>query len=271
MTRDPNAAPTQSPTADGTADRLRHDRLPDWLIDTHCHVDAYPTPAAVLAAARDVAVRVVAVTEVPGGYRRLHTRLGSRSGVDAALGFHPLRVGATATQDLTHFLRLLPTASWVGEIGLDFSRADARTRRTQLQVFEGILADPHLQHLPTTVHSRGAEGETIGRLAQARTRAVLHWYSGSLGHVDDALNAGMFFSINPSMLRSNKGASLLRHLPRARVLLETDGPYSRFNNKTATPADLVPAIGQLAQLWDMAAVDARRIVVHNQLAFTGVD
>ena len=45
---------------------------------------------------------------------------------------------------------------------------------------------------------------------------------GALKHADRALDAGVFFSINAAMLRSQKGVRLLKTLPRDRVLTETD-------------------------------------------------
>jgi len=67
-------------------------------------------------------------------------------------------------------------------------------------VFDALLALPRLRDLPVTVHTRGAERITVQRLADAGTRAILHWYTGPLGVADDALAAGMSFSINPAMV-----------------------------------------------------------------------
>lgn len=234
------------------------------LTDTHCHIDAYDNPLAVLDDARAAGVHVIAVTEDPGKYRLLRTRLGRRDGVDVALGFHPLRAGAASPHDLARFLRLLPQATWIGEIGLDFSRAGSATRKQQLRVFEAILADPQLRTRPVTVHSRGAERETIARLAQAHVPAILHWYTGPLTAVDDALNAGLWFSINPAMVRSKKAVPLLQQLPPERVLLETDGPFARSGSRSAVPADLLGTLDHLARLWAVTTGEARNTVTDNE-------
>ena len=234
------------------------------LTDTHCHIDAYDNPLAVLDDARAAGVHVIAVTEDPGKYRLLRTRLGRRDGVDVALGFHPLRAGAASPHDLARFFRLLPQATWIGEIGLDFSRTGVATRKQQLRVFEAILADPQVRTRPVTVHSRGAERETIARLAQAHVPAILHWYTGPLAAVDDALNAGLLFSINPAMVRSKKAVPLLQRLPPERVLLETDGPFARSGSRSAVPADLLGTLDHLAQLWAMTTGEARKVVADNE-------
>jgi TatD DNase family protein len=232
--------------------------------DTHCHIDAYDNPITILDDAHTAGVRVIAVTEDPGKYRLLRTRLGQRDGVDVALGFHPLRAGGASPHDLARFLRLLPQTRWIGEIGLDFSRVGLATRRQQLRVFEAILADPQLRTRPATVHSRGAERETIARLAQAHIPAILHWYTGALAAVDDALAAGLWFSINPAMVRSKKAAPLLRRLPPERILLETDGPFARHGSRPAIPSDLHGTLEHLARLWGMSTGEARNAIAQNE-------
>lgn len=234
------------------------------LIDTHCHIDAYDNPLAVLDDAHAAGIQVIAVTEDPGRYRLLRTRLGRREGVDVALGFHPLRAGGLSPHDLARFFRLLPHATWIGEIGLDFSRSGIATRKQQLRIFDAILADPQLRTRPVTVHSRGAEREAITRLAQAQVTAILHWYTGPLAVVDDALAAGLWFSINPAMTRSKKAAALLQQIPAERVLLETDGPFARCGNRPASPTDLTGTLQHLARFWSTSIDQARTTVVVNQ-------
>jgi TatD DNase family protein len=115
-----------------------------------------------------------------------------------------------------------------------------------------------------TVHTRGAERVTVQRLADAGTRAILHWYTGPLGVADDALAAGMSFSINPAMVSSAKGRALLTRIPRARVLLETDGPYTRRASRPCEPADLTALVEDLARLWQTSAAQLRESVCENQ-------
>ncbi|MEV2221583.1 TatD family hydrolase [Nocardia vinacea] len=235
-----------------------------WLIDTHCHIDVYDDPVAEITQAHDAQVHVVAVTEDPGRYRLLRTRLGRREGVEIALGYHPLRAATLAPHDLARFFRLLPQATWVGEIGLDFSRAGLPTKSQQLRAFEAILAEPQLRTKPVTVHSRGAERDTITRLAQAQIPAILHWYTGPIRLAEDALAAGMYFSINPAMIRSKKANALLRHLPAQRILLETDGPFARHESRPARPSDVGAVVDHLAHQWNTPDGQVETIVLANQ-------
>ncbi|MFJ5220579.1 TatD family hydrolase [Streptomyces sp. NPDC088354] len=238
------------------------------LWDTHCHLTGYDRPTDVMAEAATAGVTIVAVSEDPGQYRMLRTRLGRRPGIVPALGMHPLHAASFTPADLARFLRLLPDAPWIGEIGLDLSPAGRPSRRAQLRIFEAILSDPRATALPLTIHSRGAELETIERLAQAgASRAILHWYTGPLRLLDQAVNAGLWFSVNPAMIASARAQRLLREIPPDRVLLETDGPFTRHNNKPSRPSDLPDLLPRLAALWSTDKNGARNQLNTNQTIF----
>ena len=123
---------------------------------------------------------------------------------------------------------------------------------------------PQLRDRPVTVHSRGAERETVERLVSAGTRAILHWYTGPLAVADDALAAGMSFSVNLAMVISAKGRALLTRLPHDRILLETDGPYARRAGRPCGPADLPALTNDLARLWQATSAYAHDTIVDNQ-------
>jgi len=234
------------------------------LLDTHCHLDAYRDPGRVLDTAAAAGVELVAVSNTPDAYRRLSTLLPRSGPARPALGLHPLHAHQLGMAGVLRFTRQAVQASWIGEIGLDFSSAGRATRDSQLAVFDALLALPQLSDRPVTVHTRGAERVAVQRLADAGTRAILHWYTGPLGVADDALAAGMSFSINPAMVSSAKGRALLARIPRDRVLLETDGPYTRRGSRPCEPADLTALVGDLAGLWQTSATQVRQNVCENQ-------
>lgn len=238
------------------------------LLDTHCHLDAYPDPRAVLHDAAHVDVDVVAVTETPEGYRRLKTRLGKTPGVIVALGLHPASRAAAAPGQLERFFRMLPTADWVGEVGLDFRPgADRAEKSRQMRTFDSVLAHEQARSKPMTIHSRGAGRETVNALTYAApSRAVLHWYTGPNSAVDDALAGGLYFSVNTAMTRSTGGRALLNRLPVERVLCETDGPYCKHGNRPALPSDLHSVVRVLATVWNVSRSDVLHQLASNAAA-----
>ena len=105
-------------------------------------------------------------------------------------------------------------------------------------------------------------------LTGASARAILHWYTGPLGVADDALAAGLSFSVNPAMMASAKGRTPLARLPHDRVVLETDGPYTRRTGRPGEPADLGTLVEDLAQLWQTSPARVRASICENQRRLT---
>jgi TatD DNase family protein len=117
-----------------------------------------------------------------------------------------------------------------------------------------------------TVHSRGAEALTIERLEAAGISAILHWYTGPPRLVDRALAAGMYFSVNPAMLRSAKGRAIVALLPKSRVLTESDAPFARTCGRSTTPMDMPQLVAAIAREWSADSDYARRCVYENMTA-----
>jgi TatD DNase family protein len=226
-------------------------------VDSHCHLDRYKDPMSVLKAAEAANVVIVAVTEVPSDFQRLALRLGRRRLVRVALGFHPLRAGAATPLERALFTRLLDRADYVGEVGLDGSREGRSTLRAQAKLFESLLAQPRIRSKVLTVHSRGAEEETVKRLAEVNAVAILHWYSGALKHLDAALNAGLWFSVNAAMLRSQNGQRIIAAIPRDRIVTETDGPFAKLGGRASEPNDVPAIVAGLARVWNETPDEAR--------------
>jgi TatD DNase family protein len=226
------------------------------FVDSHCHLDRFDDPPRVLAAAAQAGVVTVAVTELPSRFQLLRTQLrGDR--VRVALGFHPLAVPRDVAHELSLFARLLARTDYVGEVGLDYSQQGRDSTRRQRDVFERILSLPAIKPKVLTVHSRRAEKETVELLTAAGVTAILHWYSGPLGLIERALAAGLYFSVNGTMLSSRNGQRIVAAIPRERVVTETDAPYTKTGSRPSEPRDVPVVVADLARVWSMSAEEAR--------------
>lgn len=220
------------------------------MIDTHCHIDLYPDPHKVLREAERDGVTTIAVTNLPSHFEmgRPHVRAAKR--VRLALGLHPLLAERHTQDELRKFKQLLSETSYVGEIGLDYSRHGKATANKQLQSFRFALEAIRDQPYFTTLHSRGAEEEVLGLLGEFRVKAaIFHWYSGPLTLVDSIVSAGHYLSFNPAMARSAKGRKIIDRVPREQVLTETDGPHLQVDSRPARPSDVRVVVGYLASAW----------------------
>lgn len=236
------------------------------FVDTHCHIDLYRDPVGVLKEAATANVVTVAVTEVPSDFQRLALQLGKKTSVRVALGFHPMKAAVASPLELALFTRLLDRVDYVGEVGLDGAREGRPTLRAQVELFEHLLSQPRIKTKILTVHSRGAEHETVQRLGEAGVTAILHWYSGALKHIDTAASAGLWFSVTPAMLRSQNGQRIVAALPRERVVTETDGPYTKIAGHPSEPKDIPSVVAGLARVWHEDNVQARMRVFDNMAA-----
>jgi TatD DNase family protein len=104
-------------------------------------------------------------------------------------------------------------------------------------VFEKIISSCNdAGNKVLTVHSRRAEKEVISIIGQAFSgKVILHWYSGGLKEIEQAIVNGFYFSINYAMTQSENGRKIIDHIPIERILLETDGPFIKVNHRPSTP------------------------------------
>jgi TatD DNase family protein len=113
-----------------------------------------------------------------------------------------------------------------------------------------------------TIHSRRAATAVLDHLERHTEAgvAILHWFSGTKQELRRAIDAGCWFSVGPGMVASPAGLRLIREMPKERVLTESDGPFTRIDERSAWPWDVALACGVLAGIWKCELHD-----VHGQL------
>lgn len=232
------------------------------LIDFHCHV---PEAGGYAALSRSSTLfedgpHVIAVTNRPSDWVAM-ARTKER-GVTWAIGLHPeLRHQDAAVDEL---LRVAPRAEAIGEVGLDYSSHSKSSRTEQRRALTRVLADDATRRRLVSLHSRGATGDVVAALADARVPgAILHWFLGSPAEVERAVDIDVFFSVNEAMVRSQRGRGVMDLLPPNRVLLETDAPYGG-SRRRIRPGDLEPTVRALAKHWHRPTDDVVNLIERNQ-------
>lgn len=88
-----------------------------------------------------------------------------------------------------------------------------------------------------SLHSYRATAHVIRELREFRPdAAILHWWLGSSEETEAAVEAGAYFSVNPSQAKKWKS---LRLVPLDRLLLETDHPFGdRSESQPRRPGNL---------------------------------
>ena len=86
------------------------------MIDFHCHIDLYPSPADVAQICADRGLYILSVTTTPSAWKVTASLAGRRT--QTTLGLHP-QLAHERKSELPLFYDLLPQTAYVSEIGLD--------------------------------------------------------------------------------------------------------------------------------------------------------
>jgi len=63
-------------------------------------------------------------------------------------------------------------------------------------------------------------------------RCILHWYTGSIVMQERFIELGCYFSVNANMLQRME---VIDRIPKDKLLIESDGPYSKVDEKKYNP------------------------------------
>ncbi|XP_029650993.2 putative deoxyribonuclease TATDN3 isoform X2 [Octopus sinensis] len=153
------------------------------------------------------------------------------------LGVHPVQEEEDGTskcvtnEDLKDAIPLIEKyhdkIAAIGEVGLDFTPRFCKSkedRETQRQILASQVEIAKKYNLPLNVHSRSAGRPTISLLKELGAENVLlHAFDGRPSIAMEGVKAGFYFSIPPSIVRSEQ-EKLVKQLPLDCLLLESDSP-----------------------------------------------
>ena len=195
----------------------------------------------------------------------------------AAVGVHPQEADGASDADFDALEALCRDEKVVavGEIGLDYHYENA-PRAVQKEVFARQLELARRLDLPVCIHDREAHADTLDVLrAYPGVRGVFHSYSGSLEMTRDVLRLGFIFGFNGIITFKNakKFEPIIKSLPEASILLETDCPYlapEPFRGRRHDSRWLYRACETVAELRGIPDEDAAELTYANAARFYGL-
>lgn len=233
------------------------------IIDAHCHIDLYSNPRQVLQDSVKANIVVLAMTNLPSHFEMGYSHFQQLKNIRLALGMHPLMANSHK-KEFDLFLKNIGKTSYVGEVGLDFSKEGISTKDIQIDTFTKVLKVIGGQKKVLSIHSRNAEKEVLDLLIKNNIQsAIFHWYSGGLNLINAITEAGYFFSVNPAMLKSASGRKIISKIPKEFILTETDGPFVIENNLPLNPGETSSVIYHLAQEWKISNHAVEDIITSN--------
>ena len=250
----------------GLSRRRTPERLPG-LVDSHAHLqhERFATDLEeVLERAREAGIERILGPgwDLPSSEAALE--LARRHGpmIDAAVGVHPHHAAEMDESGWQHLAALArdPTASAVGEIGLDYFR-NLSPPDVQRQALARQLAIAADARLPVLVHDRDAHGDVTEALLAwpgppgRAVRGVLHAFSGDATMATRLGEAGFLLSFAlPVAFRSAIGPrAAVPRLREGSFLVETDAPYLGPDRDARNePVTVLRVLAELATLRGVA-------------------
>ncbi len=226
------------------------------LYDTHAHLcsESFRQDLPeVLARARAAGVRaVVAVGETRRDAARNLELAAAHPMVRPALGLYPTVLDEREGDAIEELLRQnRASVVAVGEIGLDHWKVkEPQDLELQEHLFRRFVRLAIELDLPVNVHSRSAGRRTLEvLLEEGATRVQMHAFDGRAAKALPGVEAGYFFSVPASVVRSKQKQKLVARLPLDQLLLETDspvlGPEPRERNEPAAVRHALQAIAEI--------------------------
>lgn len=229
------------------------------ITDTHAHLCSEEFDhdlEAVLARARQEGIgAIIAVGETLAEGEKNLVLARRFPAIRPAAGLYPAYADTEQLRRMEDFIRNNREGLVaIGEVGLDFWIArDAETRELQRTVLARFIALSRELDLPLNVHSRSAGRQAVEMLIDGGARRVqMHAFDGRFSAARPAVEAGYFFSIPPSLVRSRQKEKLVKNLPLTSLLLESDspvlGPEPTKRNEPANISKTIEAICVLRKI-----------------------
>ena len=231
--------------------------------DVHFHLDLYKNTSEIIEEIKERRTYTIAVTNLPVLFEKLNKKVNSKY-IRVGLGFHPELV-TEFKEYIPRMWEYLENARYIGEVGLDLKNKSKLDSDNQINFFKELIHRCNsLGGKILSLHSRGSEKELLSIIgSNFNGSPILHWYSGTLNHIDRATEAGFYFSINFAMLQSDKGKKIIERIPDDRILIESDGPFVKVNKKIHQPRDLELTVKDLAKLKNMDLLKMDEILAQN--------
>lgn len=207
------------------------------LVDTHVHInfDSFDVDRDEVAEAwRQAGVAHLVHSCVdPSEFPKIQAIAQRYPEVSMSVGVHPLDMDKW-TEDTAEQIKLLaasePKVVAIGELGLDFFKADDRAIQTE--AFIAQLEVAQSLDLPVIIHCREAAAEMAELLdvfveTNGPVKGVMHCWTGTPEETQRFLDLGFFISF--SGIVTFKSATQVKAsaqmVPSDRILVETDCPF----------------------------------------------
>ncbi len=241
------------------------------LVDTHAHLCSREFDgdrAQVLERAAAVGVRsIIAVGETLLDAEKNLALAGHYPMMLPAAGLYPTILDIAQARKIHEIILAHRNALVaIGEVGLDYWKVKRdEDREIQREIFRHFIRLSKRLGLPLNVHSRSAGRHALSLLLEENAERVqLHAFDGKAVTALKGVEAGFFFSIPPSVVRSRQKQKLVRRLPLSALLVETDSPVLGPDpGKRNEPANVIRSVQTIAEIKGLPAKEVAETILEN--------
>lgn len=246
------------------------------LIDVHCHLSDPSFEGdrdLVIKRATDVGViAIVSNSEsLKDAVEVIRLSEKYKGLVFAAVGVHPTSV-LTCNESFEKIREFIASNSKkivaIGEVGLDYFYGKEEKERETMKLFlkEFSKLSKELD-LPMIIHSRSAGKYAIEIMKEMEVKKViLHAFDGKASFATQAVEYGYFFSIPPSVVRSQQKRKLVKTVKLESLLLESDAPVLSPDPKARNePKNVVISAQEISRIKGVSLEEVAEKTTQNAL------
>ncbi len=247
------------------------------IIDTHAHLCDRSFDRDLLEvlkrAENDGIVWIISVSEdLDDAKKNLHLADISPL-IYPAAGLYPSCLDLEEAEKMLEFIRAeKDRLIAIGEVGLDYWIVkDESKREVQREIFKRFIEISKELSLPLNVHSRSAGRHAISFLLECGADKVqMHAFDGKASAALVGVEAGFYFSIPPSVVRSHQKQKLVKQLPLSSLLIETDSPVLGVSpDERNEPANCRVVIRAISEIKGVSEEEVMEVAYENTIRLYG--
>ena len=241
------------------------------IVDAHAHMcdPVFDTdrPEVIRRAQAAGVGAIIAVGENLSDAKRNIELAANHPELKPGAGLYPTYLNLKKAQAMVSFIRNERNKLVaIGEVGLDYwAVKEDSEKEIQREIFSSFVHLALELDLPLNVHSRSAGRHAVALLLEHNAKKVqLHAFDGKASAALPAVEAGFFFSIPPSIVRSRQKQKLVKQLPLSCLLVETDSPVlgpSPYERNE--PGNAVISINAIAEIKNLNKEEVMETVFDN--------
>jgi len=247
------------------------------IIDTHTHLcdSVFDSDRKeVIQKAKEIGVSaIIAVSETLEDAKKNLELLKRHPEILPAAGLYPSHLDLNQAEEMFLFIRAeSDKLVAIGEVGLDFWIVKEESKKEiQKEIFSRFIDLSLELDIPLNIHSRSAGRHVVSLLLEKGAKKVhLHAFDGKASTALPAVEAGYYFSVPPSIVRSRQKQKLVKQVPLSCLMVETDSPVlGPEPGKRNEPSNIIHSIKAIAEIKGVSEEEAREKVFENTVRLYG--